>query len=102
MFNKITQGNEKLLSGEIDPDHFEEKIRKLFDEWGVKHRLDLTELDISDIRKLIEVLDVKNTSASGLAWRPGGRFATAGKGFSNRFTGPLHELPSRGHPPSAR
>ena len=38
----------------------EEKIRKLFDEWGVEHRLDLTELDISDIRKLIEVLDVKN------------------------------------------
>ena len=38
MFNKITQGNEELLSDEKkgDPQHFLDKVKELFDEWGVE------------------------------------------------------------------
>ena len=68
MFNKITQGNEELLSDEKkgDPQHFLDKVKELFDEWGVERRLDLTELDSSDIQQLIKVLDVENETTKDM------------------------------------
>lgn len=68
MFNKITQGNEELLSDEKkgDPQHFLDKVKELFDEWGVENRLDLTELDSSDIQQLIKVLDVENETTKDM------------------------------------